>query len=954
MILSSLALENFKQFREPLLLEPSEGAIGVVGTNGSGKTTLFEAILWAFFGSKAGGARFSNDAIPWSGGSVADRSLVEVTLDVGGVAYKVSRSLQRGKAAAYVYDESGAEITGGPNDVSNWVQEKLLEMDRVAFDATFFARQKELAFFAGVEGVRRQREVARILGIDQVEKAQKLLRDDRNFLRSEANALEQILSGTDFEAIEAEHEEQKKLRDTLKARASELRDALDSRTKSLQKVRAEGERLEKLYAEHNRLTAEIGKATSKRDRAAERVVELESRLRGMADDEERITKLEPQSKGLTEVEAGISALEESRRREERLKSTRKEMDRVLREARGALSEAADLVEGMTVRHESPLPGWRAIIRMKDDSERVRKAAEVLEAASPEHDRTVDELERSREVRKRYEALSVLEGRLEKAAGVIEASEADLRGLDDEARSLTDGGDSVDEKLSGLRSRHDGLQRQAAQQRGLAKADDREAANLAEARRMVEESDEHAKCPTCQRGYKEDEHTRVISSIRRQEDFLAVRAEESREECRRLDRESDGVSKEILAAENLRSEVYRLREKRTGLSTRHQSLLEKRNELRGEAGDIRAELSGTPRPSEDEIRDTERSVMVLRELRDARPKLLGLIATHDRSRATAADIGKEVAGLSEGDPYDEARHKELSEGREKIKRARWKIESLREGLKARPEVEAKLEAERESRDVAGEKVAGFEAEIKGLGFSEEAYSGARLAVSEAERLREAAREESGAAENGLRDAEGRISATEKDLDRYSEQRKAADAKMVEASSLGSMDGLFTEFYRELTARVRPSLQREASDLVKTLTDGRYERMEFDENYGVRLYDGLSDAYEISRFSGGEADIVSLCARVALSKMISGKGSGALGFIVLDEVFGALDASRRANVLLALERLKRTFGQIFIISHVADVQESALLDETWFIEEDEEGRSSVRVIQHALPEAAGLPG
>jgi exonuclease SbcC len=47
-----------------------------------------------------------------------------------------------------------------------------------------------------------------------------------------------------------------------------------------------------------------------------------------------------------------------------------------------------------------------------------------------------------------------------------------------------------------------------------------------------------------------------------------------------------------------------------------------------------------------------------------------------------------------------------------------------------------------------------------------------------------------------------------------------------------------------------------------------------------------------------------------------------------------------VLLALERLKRSFGQIFIISHVGEVQESALVDEVWMVEEDEEGKSLVR--------------
>ena len=155
-----------------------------------------------------------------------------------------------------------------------------------------------------------------------------------------------------------------------------------------------------------------------------------------------------------------------------------------------------------------------------------------------------------------------------------------------------------------------------------------------------------------------------------------------------------------------------------------------------------------------------------------------------------------------------------------------------------------------------------------------------------------------------------------------------------------------------------IEVEASDLVRELTDGRYERMEFDDNYRVKLLDRFDDSYSIERFSGGESDVASLCARVALSRIAASRGGNTLGFLVLDEVFGSLDAGRRNNVLLALERLKRSFGQIFIISHVAEVQESALVDEVWMLEVDEESKSTVRRVNTPMmpaPDAiAGAAG
>jgi exonuclease SbcC len=145
-----------------------------------------------------------------------------------------------------------------------------------------------------------------------------------------------------------------------------------------------------------------------------------------------------------------------------------------------------------------------------------------------------------------------------------------------------------------------------------------------------------------------------------------------------------------------------------------------------------------------------------------------------------------------------------------------------------------------------------------------------------------------------------------------------------------------------------LEVEASNLVRDLTDNRYERMEFDDNYRVKLLDRFDDSYAIERFSGGESDVASLSARVALSRIVAASGGNTLGFLVLDEVFGSLDAERRTNVLLALERLKRSFGQIFMISHVAEVQESALVDEIWMLEEDDDGKSTVKKIEPNLRE------
>ncbi|MCA1730109.1 MAG: AAA family ATPase [Actinobacteria bacterium] len=132
MILERLYIENYKQLRDPLELYPSEGAIGIVGANGTGKSTLFESILWAFFGSRGGGPRFANESIPWSGGSTKDPTTVEVTLATDSGSYTIRRRLRSGSTTAEALDSAGKTIVSGTADVSRWVEENLLRMDRTA------------------------------------------------------------------------------------------------------------------------------------------------------------------------------------------------------------------------------------------------------------------------------------------------------------------------------------------------------------------------------------------------------------------------------------------------------------------------------------------------------------------------------------------------------------------------------------------------------------------------------------------------------------------------------------------------------------------------------------------------------------------------------------------------------------------------------------------------------
>ncbi len=945
MILERLLLENFKQFRERVELLPPEGAVGVVGPNGSGKTTIFESILWAFFGSRGKDPRFSNDSIPWSGGTTAERTTVEVTLNVGGSSYKVERTLHKGKTEARAYLEE-KEIVGGPSEVTEWVQESLLGMDRVAFEATFFARQKELEFFAGVTGVKRQREIARILGLDQVEAAQELLRADKKELQNEAKFLEVRIASVDRDALEEELGEVRERHGLLEGEANRLREKLKRADVDLAAARVEGEKLEEAYHGHNRLSSSLAAAASARERAVERARELWETLAGLDRDEEEIEELRPRTEKLPEVEAEIKALEEARHRHERRALAGKEIQRLEVEAHRTVIAASELLErldrtagAMKDPADEPLPGWDTLLSVEDEAGRMLEAEKVLGGASVRLWRAEEDLSSLKEAKTRHKELLEANRELEEARARFEEGRGETARLDAEVKALTGGG-ALEEELTRLRREEGRLQRQSAQQQGLADADERDAQKLDRARQMIESSEEVAKCPTCHRGFEGDEHQEVIETLLRQAEEARGRAGEARSECRRLEDEARDLSRRLGEAEEQREQAYTLREERAKAAAHLEDLRDLLDRASERVERLREELEGIASISEDDLEKAELRVGLLRTLRDAYPRMEGFVEAHARAYNSVTELEQEVTRLGAGPEYAEQTHARLREEKTELERLLGWIWSVEKRLGGRPEVEERFEAAGKEQEEAAREVGKLRAEISALAFDEDAYLSNRRRIPEAEELREGLREEKDALDEELRLVQNRVKNLEGEIGRYDEQRRVADERGASAVRLGEMDRLLSAFYKELTARVRPRLEREASELLKILTDGRYERMEFDENYGVRLFDGLSDAYGISRFSGGEADVVSLAARVALSKMVAARGAEALGFVVLDEVFGALDAERRRNVLLALDRLKKTFGQIFVISHVADVQESALLDELWIVEEDEAGKSTIR--------------
>jgi exonuclease SbcC len=107
----------------------------------------------------------------------------------------------------------------------------------------------------------------------------------------------------------------------------------------------------------------------------------------------------------------------------------------------------------------------------------------------------------------------------------------------------------------------------------------------------------------------------------------------------------------------------------------------------------------------------------------------------------------------------------------------------------------------------------------------------------------------------------------------------------------------------------------------MSEGRFNKVRISEEYEITVDD--DGAFRsVGELSGGEADLVALAMRLALAQIVADRhGSGGAGFLILDEPLGSQDPARRAAILRGLRAIRDTYSQIFLISHVEGIEDSA---------------------------------
>ena len=254
MRLKSIEMKNFRRYKDEIVEFP-DGLIGIVGKNGAGKSTLIEAIAWGLYGSDL--ARTKQDEIKRSEASSKDECKVIIELNLDSDAIRIERKLTGKNATPYAdlyLNEDPVVHVSGTTAVTKFIISRT-RMDHVAFITSIFAKQKDLDRLSDMTGGQRKKTILRLLRIDQIESAIKLLKDDVKMDNIEIEHLTNNLK--DIESLKNELIEFKENRSNTIKLIKKIQIYIDKLKDSLKTQKAEFSNLEKKFKQHQSIDKKI-------------------------------------------------------------------------------------------------------------------------------------------------------------------------------------------------------------------------------------------------------------------------------------------------------------------------------------------------------------------------------------------------------------------------------------------------------------------------------------------------------------------------------------------------------------------------------------------------------------------------------------------------------------------------------------------------------------------------
>jgi exonuclease SbcC len=293
-------------------------------------------------------------------------------------------------------------------------------------------------------------------------------------------------------------------------------------------------------------------------------------------------------------------------------------------------------------------------------------------------------------------------------------------------------------------------------------------------------------------------------------------------------------------------------------------------------------------------------------------------------------------------YDAARHAAARRELERLRPLDARATRLATQLERGPALAVERDRAAAGLAAAQGRIAVLSARRDVLSFSEQGYAELRAAHAAAAAELRAAELDAVAAAGDVSAAQAAVARADQARAEVTQARGTLEALDRQKRLHDELDRAYTDLRTDLNVQLRPEMSELASAFLTELTDARYDELELDDSYNLTV---LEDGVPKPVISGGEQDIANLCLRLAISQMIAERAGQSFSLLILDEVFGSLDESRRQNVVELLRGLQGRFEQVIVITHIEQVREG--LDRVISVRYDEEtGMSVVTQTDHGV--------
>lgn len=163
---------------------------------------------------------------------------------------------------------------------------------------------------------------------------------------------------------------------------------------------------------------------------------------------------------------------------------------------------------------------------------------------------------------------------------------------------------------------------------------------------------------------------------------------------------------------------------------------------------------------------------------------------------------------------------------------------------------------------------------------------------------------------------RVPNVQSEMDQLRAEQQAAEADVLKYREL---ETLFISTGQGIKKRLIPQIEAYFAWILPKMTRGRYQRVRLGDDFDINVFSyEKNDFVPLSVLSGGTMDQMLISLRLAFARAATAS-THVSHYLFLDEPFSSFDESRRQLFFALLDTMKATFQQMFLISHLPNLEE-----------------------------------